>query len=468
MKRGQGAGGRGQGKEKSSLNPRPRILNPSLKRYARVAGAAAKVGAGTLGNRLTGGGVAREAALWRTALGGLKGPLMKVAQLLAAIPDFLPRELAAELATLQSDAPEMGWPFARRRLAVELGPDWQDKFSSFEKKAAFAASLGQVHRAVSLAGEPLACKLQYPDMESVVEADLRQLKLALGLLEKIGGAVRVDEVFAELSERLREELDYALEARNMALYGRLLADAPYAHVPRPHAELSTARLLCMDWLEGERFSDAAQSRPQAARNEIAANLFRLWYGPFYRAGVLHGDPHPGNYTIREDNSVNLLDFGCVRVFEPDLVRAVIGMFFALRDKDEAQEAECYRLWGFENPSKAARAALRHWAMFVYAPLLEDRVRPIEETNATAMGRQAALQVYKELQACGGVRVPRAFVLIDRASVGLGGVFLRLRAEVNWHRLFMEMVEGFEEVGLSKRQKALFLSSGFPPFTSTSK
>src|SRR5690242_20412122 len=121
----------------------------------------------------------RHAADLRAALGGIKGPLMKVAQLLATIPDALPKEYVDELTQLQADAPPMGWPFVRRRMAAELGPGWESRFSEFGREAAAAASLGQVHRAKLPDGTPVACKLQYPDMPSVVEADLRQLKLAM-------------------------------------------------------------------------------------------------------------------------------------------------------------------------------------------------------------------------------------------------------------------------------------------------
>lgn len=432
--------------------------SPSLKRYAHVAGAAASVGAGLGLSRLTGGGAQKEAMIWRAALGGLKGPLMKIAQLLASIPDFLPRELAAELATLQSDAPPMGWPFVRRRMAAELGPDWQKKFSSFERQAAAAASLGQVHRAIGLKGERLACKLQYPNMESVVEADLRQLKIVLGLAERWSGALRAEEAYREIAERLREELDYGREARNMRLFGKMLAALPFAHVPRFEPELSTGRLLTMEWLEGERFLDAAARRGQAERNRIALNMFRLWYEPFYRYGVLHGDPHLGNYTIRADGSVNLLDFGCIRVFTPDLVRAVLMMFDALRENDEAKQVEAYRLWGFETMTKELLAALNLWARFVYAPLLQEGVRPIEETNATAKGRDVAGQVYRALKHTGGVTIPRAFVIVDRASVGLGGVFLRLRAEIDWRSAFCDMTKDFDLDALTQRQTELLSST----------
>src|SRR5215510_12466489 len=165
------------------------------------------------------------------ALGGLKGPIMKVAQLMATIPDLLPPEYAAELAKLQSDAPPMGWAFVRRRMSAELGPDWQHKFSGFEHHPAAAASLGQVHRARALDGTELACKLQYPDMQSAVEADLGQLKVLFAIHRRMDPVIETTEIYKEISARVREELDYRREAKHVALYRTILADVGLILVP---------------------------------------------------------------------------------------------------------------------------------------------------------------------------------------------------------------------------------------------
>src|SRR5690349_5598773 len=180
-----------------------------MRRYARVSTAMGGLAARLAGARYLGLPLdrARHAAELKAALGGIKGPLMKVAQLLATIPEALPKEYAGELASLQANAPPMGWAFVRRRMASELGPDWQAKFKSFEHEAARAASLGQVHRAVALDGRALACKLQYPDMASAVEADLTQLRLVMSLYERYDRAITTDEIHAEIAERLRAGLD---------------------------------------------------------------------------------------------------------------------------------------------------------------------------------------------------------------------------------------------------------------------
>src|SRR6267142_5796978 len=202
-------------------------------RYARVGadmgGIAARLaGARFLGLPLDRG---RNAIDLAAALGGLKGPIMKVAQLMATIPDALPPEYAAELAKLQSEAPPMGWAFVKRRMMAELGADWQKKFASFEHRPAAAASLGQVHRARAHEGPELACKLQYPDMQSAVEADLQQLEWIFAIHRRMDPAIDTSEIAQEIGARVREELDYVHEAKHVALYRAMLAKTPEVRVP---------------------------------------------------------------------------------------------------------------------------------------------------------------------------------------------------------------------------------------------
>jgi len=371
---------------------------------------------------------------------------------MSTIPDALPDEYAAELSQLQSSAPAMGWPFVKRRMAAELGPDWAARFASFEREAAAAASLGQVHRAVGKDGARLACKLQYPDMASAVEADLKQLRLIFGIHARYDPAINTDQIHAEIAARLREELDYAREARHMALYAHMLADEEGVTVPSSVPELSTGRLLTMDWLDGTKLLDARDA-PLERRNRIAMNMFRAWYVPFYEFATIHGDPHLGNYSVRADGGVNLLDFGCVRVFRPEFVAGVIDLYRAIRDGDEALAVHAYEAWGFKDLGKDKIRCLNRWAEFVYAPLLEDRSRRIDETNSGVYGRSVAEKVHAELRTLGGVQPPREFVLMDRAAIGLGSVFLHLKAEVNWHRAFHGLIDGFDAAALAARQQA---------------
>lgn len=432
-----------------------------VRRVAQVGGAMAGLGARLAGARYLGVKLDKDqhAGQLKAAIGGLKGPLMKVAQILATIPDALPKEYAEELRQLQSNAPSMGWPFVRRRMSSELGPGWTKKFGAFEKEAAHAASLGQVHRTRLEDGTQLACKLQYPDMASAIDADLRQLKLIFSIYERYDKAISTRRIYEELSERLREELDYTREANAMRLYTDMLADEDRVHIPEPVQDLSTKRLLTMTWLDGRPLMDFREA-PLETRNELALSMFRAWYVPFYYYGVIHGDPHLGNYTVRADErSINLLDFGCIRVFPPSFVQGVIDLYQALRDDDMDLAVYAYESWGFENVTKELLDVLNIWARFLYRPLMEDKVQRIQESDSGQFGAKIAGQVQKELVRLGGVQPPREFVLVDRAAIGLGSVFMHLKAEVNWHRQFHELIDDFDANRLEARQKAALAGSG---------
>jgi predicted unusual protein kinase regulating ubiquinone biosynthesis (AarF/ABC1/UbiB family) len=438
----------------------PSTLGGRVKRYARVGASVGSVAARVAGKKFLGLNLDNEkyAGELKSVLGGLKGPLMKVAQILATVPDLLPEEYTAELIQLQSNAPSMGWSFVKRRMNTELGRDWADRFETFDREASHAASLGQVHRAMSLDNQALACKLQYPDMSSAVEADLKQLKLAFSIYRRYDAAIDPTEIHKELSERLREELDYKREAQNMALYSNMLKDEAQVHVPGSIDELSTNRLLSMTWLEGQPLLNFIDSNIEL-RNTVALNMFRAWYVPFYYYGVIHGDPHLGNYSIRPNGDVNLLDFGSIRVFKPSFMGAVINLYRALRDNDKALAVHAYETWGFKDLSVEMIEVLNHWARFLYAPLLEDKVRPIQEAKTGNYGAEVAAKVHLELKRLGGVTPPREFVLMDRAAIGLGSVFLHLNAEVNWHRLFHGLIDHFEEGKLAERQSKILQQVG---------
>jgi predicted unusual protein kinase regulating ubiquinone biosynthesis (AarF/ABC1/UbiB family) len=435
------------------------------RRYARVGTRVGGVAARIAGQRLIGaqGGRAGNALALAAALGGLKGPIMKVAQLLATVPDALPPEYANELIKLQSQAPPMGWAFVKRRMSAELGADWQTKFAEFEHDPAAAASLGQVHKARAHDGTALACKLQYPDMQSAVEADLSQLQLLFSIRKRFDPAIDTSEIAVEIAARLREELDYVREARHIALYRAMLADAEAIRVPDVWPELSTGRLLTMDWLEGRKLL-AHKDDALALRNRLATAMFTAWWLPFSRYAVIHGDPHLGNYTVfGEAEGINLLDYGCIRIFPPSFAGGVVDLYHGLLHGDDALVVHAYETWGFKRLNRDLIDALNIWARFIYGPLLDDRVRTIADgVKPSEYGRREAFRVHQALRAKGPVTVPREFVFMDRAAVGLGAVFLHLAAELNFHRLFNEAIADFSVEKVAARQAAALSAAGLSP------
>jgi predicted unusual protein kinase regulating ubiquinone biosynthesis (AarF/ABC1/UbiB family) len=346
-------------------------------------------------------------------------------------------------------------------MATELGAEWRTRFAEFEPVARAAASLGQVHWATDHDGAALACKLQYPDMGSAVEADLAQLRLVFALYHRYDKAIEPGGIQDEIAERLREELDYHRERRHMRLYAAMLANEETVHVPTPVEALSSGRLLTMNWLDGEPLM-AWTTRGQADRDRLAATMFRAWYVPFYEYAVIHGDPHLGNYSICPDGSLNLLDYGCIRIFEAKFVGGVIDLYHALQSGDEALAVHAYETWGFAGLSREIIEVLNMWAHFVYDPILDDRARRIQtKGSGTAYGAKVAAKVHGELRRLGGVSPPREFVYMDRAAIGLGSVFLHLAAQVNWHALFEELIEGFDLARLRRRQAAMLKKYDLP-------
>jgi predicted unusual protein kinase regulating ubiquinone biosynthesis (AarF/ABC1/UbiB family) len=443
-------------------------LSARAARYLSVGSNVGAVAAKVAGQRLFGmtSDDSKNAAELAKALGGLKGPIMKVAQLLSTIPEALPAEYAAELGQLQSQAPPMGPAFVRRRMMAELGPDWANRFGSFEGEAAASASLGQVHRATSKDGQKLAVKLQYPDMQSAVEADVTQLKILFGMHARMDRAVDTSEIFKEITERLREELNYDLESRHIKLYRAILKDEPLVRVPDVLPELSTKRVLAMTWLEGRPLI-SYKSASLEERNHIAQAMFRAWWYPFSHFGVIHGDPHLGNYSIFPNEAggaggVNLLDYGCIRTFPTTFVQGVVDLYTGLRTDKRDLVVQAYETWGFKGLTNELIDTMNIWAKFIYGPLLDDCERTIANgTTPGEYGRREAFAVHKALKEKGPVTVPREFVFMDRAAIGLGGVFLHLDAKLNWYRLFNEQIDGFNEAVVAERQRAVFAETGVP-------
>lgn len=409
------------------------------RRIGRVAHVTTTLGGAaikTLGAKLLGNSD-RIPGVLTDAFGKLKGPAMKVGQILAMVPGMLPDDIAESLMQLQSQAPSMGWPFVRRRMAFELGADWQSQFTYFEKEASAAASLGQVHKAQLITGEVVACKLQYPNMLNSIEGDLDQLRFILNMYDRAVPILDTTNIQDELNERLKEELNYSLELQNIERFRALFSKANMpVVVPKPFVQYSTDRLLTMEWVEGADLM-TAKNWSMALKHRIAENLFKAWYFPLYNHGLLHGDPHFGNYKITPDGHIIMLDFGCVREFSQVFLRGVHKLYRAFQVNNSKLALEAYAEWGFENLKSELVDALNIWAKFLYGPLLDDRVRPL--VNSPEEGKRAAKAVIAALKQSGKVRPPKEFVFMDRAAVGIGSAMIHLGVELNWHRLFQGLL-----------------------------
>ncbi len=232
-------------------------------------------------------------------------------------------------------------------------------------------------------------------------------------------------------------------------------------VPEPIEALSTKRLLTMTWLDGKPIAECETAKADI-RNAASTALFKAWWRPFARYGVIHGDPHLGNYAVRAEGGINLLDYGCIRTFTPEFVDGVIGLYRALKSKDEKLAAKSYGLWGFRNITPEMVKVLNMWAGFIFDPLLDDNVRVVDNgVPAAEYGIKQANDVHAKLKQIGGIRPSREFVFMDRAAIGLGGALIRLGAKLNFHKLFEEEISDFDVDALARRQRSAFKQAGVP-------
>lgn len=420
----------------------------------QVGGLLTKLGA----NRFLGVNIDKDkhALNLKKDLGEIKGPFMKIAQFISMIPDALPIEYSNQLIQLQSHAPSMGELFVKRRMENELGENWKNFFLDFNTSASYAASLGQVHKAKLKNGDLVACKLQYPDMQSAVNVDLNQFRIILNLFEKYNKAIKTKKIFLEIKDRLVEEIDYENEINNIKIFKKIFEFNKSVNIPKIYRNCSTKRLITMSWLEGQSLDEMLRysKNKKNLSERIATNIFNTWYMPFYKFCVIHGDPHFGNYSFKKNGDINLFDFGCVRFFPIKFVKAVLNLYYALEKKDEDLMVEAYKTWGFKKINKKLIKVLNLWASYIYGPLLEDKKRLIQGEKKKGYGFDIVNNVYKELRKIGGVEPPKEFVFMDRAAIGMGSLFMKLDVKLNWHNLFKNLIKDFDELRILKERNKI--------------
>ncbi|MGO1503181.1 MAG: ABC1 kinase family protein [Marinobacter sp.] len=256
-------------------------------------------------------------------LGEMKGAAMKVGQIASQTQDFLPREFSDALEKLQKEAPPMPFEIILEQVEAELGKPVGELFEYLQETPYAAASIGQVHRARLHDGTDVIVKVQYPGVDESCDSDLKQLRLAL----KLGGLLKmpkesVDQLFAEIRERLREELDYENEAQNIEQFREFHRDDPWVVIPSVINSHSTRHVLTMELEEGDHVSKVnPESYDQATINLIGHRMFTTMADQLFRFQCIHGDPHAGNFAFRPDGSLVMYDFGCVKKLKPEIVEA---------------------------------------------------------------------------------------------------------------------------------------------------
>ncbi len=382
----------------------------------------------------------RTAADVAAALGEMKGVMMKLGQMASYVDETMPEPMRAALASLQQDAPPMSPQLAAGVVREELGGEPGDVFATWDSVPIAAASIGQVHRAMTHDGRAVAVKVQYPGVDAAIRSDLETTDLLFRAVGMMFPGLDPKVIVDELKVRLTEELDYQIEANNQRLFADWFCDHPFIHVPAVVAELSTRRVLTTELASGARFEEVATTWTQAERDLAAETIFRFVFRGIYRIHAFNGDPHPGNYLFAPGGHVTFLDFGLVKrytapevaLFE-DLIRAMCFRHDIAWFRRLIEQAGVL-LTGAAVTDEQVRSYFGHFYEFV----IEDRVVTFDAEYASGTVRQMFDLGGPQAAVAKVANVPSAFVVTQRINLGLHAVLAQLHATANWRRIAEEI------------------------------
>jgi predicted unusual protein kinase regulating ubiquinone biosynthesis (AarF/ABC1/UbiB family) len=396
-------------------------------------------------------------------LGNMKGAMMKLGQMASYLDQGLAEPVRQALAELQQSAPPMSAALAAQVVREELGDSPEQVFATWDPAPIAAASIGQVHRAITHDGRAVAVKVQYPGVGEAIRADLDNAGLLFNAMRMLFPGLDPEPLVAELRERLVEELDYRIEADNQELFARYYDGHPFIHIPEVLPELSTQRVLTTELAEGVRFSEV-ETWSQAERDLAAEAIYRFVFGSLYRLEAFNGDPHPGNYLFRPGGQVTFLDFGLVKRFSPeevDLIGAMLEAMVVDHDIDEYRRLiEGIGMLAPGNPftNEEIEDYFGHFYDFV------------QRDEITTITSEYASETVRRFFDAGGpygpimkaANVPPTFVIIQRINLGLYAIFGQLHATANWRRISEEIwpfAEGPPSTELGRKAAAWAAARG---------
>jgi predicted unusual protein kinase regulating ubiquinone biosynthesis (AarF/ABC1/UbiB family) len=369
-------------------------------------------------------------------LGSMKGVLMKLGQMASYLDSGLPEPVRQSLATLQQDAPPMAPELAAAVVTAELGAPPDVVFAEWDPVPIAAASIGQVHRAITRDGTAVAVKVQYPGVDEAIRSDLANTALLVRLASTLFPGLEATPLIGELRARLLEELDYRLEAENQQRFADMFAGHPFIAIPAVRFDLSTGRVLTTALVAGARYDEVAEWSAEE-RNLAGETIFRFVFGCLYRMHAFNGDPHPGNYLFHRGGRVTFLDFGLVKWFTPDEVTQLAEMVDAIVLRRDAHRFRAaVEAAGFLRPDptlsdEAVAASLRHYYELVL-DLGATTCTPEYASETVRRFFDAGDEVIKR------ANVPPAFVVLQRINLGLYAVLAGLRATADWRRIAEEI------------------------------
>ena len=372
-------------------------------------------------------------------LGNMKGALMKFGQLLSFIVEALPPEAQAALATLQADAPPMSPAAAEGVIRGELGAAPQKVFLDWQVAPIAAASVGQVHRAVTRDGRDVAVKVQYPGVGDAIETDLNNTE---GMYRLVGAfalkGLDTKGLVDELRDRMRDELDYRLEADNQREFAAHFAGHPFVSIPEVIAATSTQRVLTTEWAGGIGFAEFLATANPGATRRAGESIWRFTQHAINHLGAFNGDPHPGNYRFTIDGDVTFLDFGLVKRWTPGQWEQLLPTLEAVivnRDPQELMAA--MEEVGFLHPGHGL-AAQKVWdyVSTPYTPYLTDTFAYTRDFTKQAMATIIDVKG-PHAQVIERLNMPPSFVILDRVVWGVNAILGKLEVEAPWRAMLLE-------------------------------
>jgi predicted unusual protein kinase regulating ubiquinone biosynthesis (AarF/ABC1/UbiB family) len=369
-------------------------------------------------------------------LGAMKGVMMKIGQMASYVDDGLSPAVRRTLSRLQDSVPPMSPQLAAGVVQEELGAPPEQAFARWDPQPIAAASIGQVHRAVTLDGRAVAVKVQYPGIAETIAADLRNVALLRTMLRITAPAQDADALIAELRDRVLEELDYRREASNQQRMAAYYDGHPTIHVPRIIGALSTRRVITSELSSGARFAELA-GWSQEERDLAAETIYRFVFRSLYELRAFNGDPHPGNYLFHGGGRVTFLDFGLVKNFTPAELQPLMQMNRRLCvEHDPGAFRRSLESAGFLRPHAplSTDAIIEHLAVFY------DTIR--EPVPLTITGDYASSIVRRFFDVRSPVAeyisIPKSYVILQRINLGLFAVLGQLSATANWRAISEEI------------------------------
>ena len=363
-------------------------------------------------------------------LASFKGPAVKFGQLIANVPGILPSNWQAAFLKLQNKVPSMRGNFVKKRMVAELGENWEDHFDFFDLNAEFAASIGQIHFC-SFQGKEAVAKLQYPNMDIFIESDFEQITSIVNLISLVKKPFVFDEAFSELKQSLILEYDYLNEAQNMLTFKSIL-DSDKVVVPVVFQDVLTKKLLVCSKEEGVAISEVSQFSSDFKRKAIR-NLFHAWFFPFYKHFLIHADPHAGNFLFKENDArLVLFDYGSVQKFSFEFVQGIKTIRQGLILSDDSILKQGYELLGFKDLNLETIKLLNSWAKFVCFPILKDEDVLISHDYVDS-AKLILKEIFDLANQSGGIKIPKSFVLFDRAVIGFGAACVKINVPFNYFK-----------------------------------